>query len=33
MILVDFLSKTIPVHRLFEYSGGSKTGHLKKFVI
>ena len=33
MIVGDFQSKSIPVHKLFQYSGGSKRVHLTKLVI
>ena len=33
MLVGDFQSKSVPVHKLFQYSGGSKTVHLTKFVI
>ena len=30
MPLVDYQIKITPIHKLFEYSGGSDRGHLKK---
>ena len=33
MFVGDSQSKSIPVHKLFQYSGGSKRVHLTKLVI
>ena len=33
VLVGDFQSKSIPVHKLFQYSGGSERVHLTKLAI